>query len=69
VSDTNPSTPKPLRADKERRLLDVAVRRLGGQTWKQVAADLGWRSPQAAQQWSAHNLDRYWEWADAGGRR
>lgn len=65
----NGSTPRPLKPASEARLLDVSVRRLAGHTWPRIAADLGWRSKQAAQQWASDNLARYWAWVEAGGSR
>jgi len=36
-----------------RRLMEVATRRVAGQTWTQIAQGMGWRSKQAAQAWTA----------------
>lgn len=34
------------------RLIEVATRRVAGQTWERIARDMGWASKQAAQQWA-----------------
>ena len=41
------------------RLLDVACRRVAGQTWDRIAADMGWSSKQAASRWAYRWLDRF----------
>lgn len=40
------------------RLVEVACRKIAGETWAQIAAAMGWRSKQAVQQWAVDQLRR-----------
>ncbi len=42
------------------KLLEVAMRRLDGESWPRIADNMGWKSRQAARQWSTKNMSRYW---------
>lgn len=43
------------------KLLEVAVRRLEGESWPTIASSMNWKSRQAARQWATNNLRWYWE--------
>ena len=60
MSTAHDSTLRRLKPAAHARLLEVAVRRLDGESWPSIAASMGWHSRQAARQWSTENLRRFW---------